>query len=91
MAKTTKSKTKNDINDRYVIIMAGGKGERFWPMSRQKTPKQLITLLGKRSFLQQAVDRAVRRARGRDGWAIARAAYTGTAQYTMTWGGDGSA
>src|ERR1700722_9616563 len=52
-------KTKTDINDRYVIIMAGGKGERFWPMSREKTPKQLITLLGKRSFLQQAVDRVL--------------------------------
>lgn len=37
--------------------MAGGRGERFWPVSREKTPKQLITLLGKRSFLQQAVDR----------------------------------
>jgi mannose-1-phosphate guanylyltransferase len=48
-----------DINDRYVIIMAGGKGERFWPVSREKTPKQLITLLGKRSFLQQAVDRVL--------------------------------
>ncbi|HTI72875.1 MAG TPA: sugar phosphate nucleotidyltransferase [Candidatus Limnocylindria bacterium] len=37
--------------------MAGGRGERFWPVSREKTPKQLITLLGGRSFLQQAVDR----------------------------------
>jgi len=46
-------------NDRFVIIMAGGRGERFWPVSRQKTPKQLITLLGKRSFLQQAVDRVL--------------------------------
>src|SRR6201990_1502654 len=52
-------KTKTDLKDRYVIIMAGGRGERFWPMSRQKTPKQLITLLGKRSFLQQAVDRVL--------------------------------
>src|SRR5580692_6865322 len=52
-------KTKININDRFVIIMAGGKGERFWPMSREKTPKQLITLLGKRSFLQQAVDRVL--------------------------------
>lgn len=43
--------------DRYVIIMAGGRGERFWPISREATPKQLITLLGGRSFLQQAVDR----------------------------------
>src|SRR3989440_6256570 len=50
-------KTKANTTDRYVIIMAGGRGERFWPVSREKMPKQLITLLGKRSFLQQAVDR----------------------------------
>lgn len=43
--------------DRFVIIMAGGKGERFWPVSREKTPKQLITLIGDQSFLQQAVGR----------------------------------
>lgn len=46
-------------SDRFVIIMAGGRGERFWPVSREKTPKQLITLLGGRSFLQQAVDRVL--------------------------------
>src|ERR1043166_8883403 len=50
-------KGKQDNKNRFVIIMAGGRGERFWPVSREKTPKQLITLLGKRSFLQQAVDR----------------------------------
>lgn len=44
-------------SDRFVIIMAGGRGERFWPVSREHTPKQLIKLLGDRSFLQQAVDR----------------------------------
>src|SRR5580704_4501932 len=52
-------KTKPNTNDRYVIIMAGGKGERFWPVSREKTPKQLVTLLGSRSFLQEAVDRVL--------------------------------
>ena len=46
-------------SDRFVIIMAGGRGERFWPVSREKTPKQLIKLLGGRSFLQQAVDRVL--------------------------------
>ena len=45
--------------DRFVIIMAGGKGERFWPVSREKTPKQLIRLLGKESFLQMAVNRVL--------------------------------
>src|SRR3954471_15594709 len=39
--------------------MAGGRGERFWPVSREKTPKQLLTLLGKKSFLQEAVERVL--------------------------------
>src|SRR4051812_10527444 len=52
-------KAKTDTKNRYVIIMAGGRGERFWPVSREKTPKQLLTLLGGRSFLQQAVDRVL--------------------------------
>src|ERR1043165_689745 len=46
-------------SDRYIIIMAGGRGERFWPVSRERTPKQLIKLIGDRSFLQQAVDRCL--------------------------------
>ena len=54
-----KKKPSVNTKDRFVIIMAGGRGERFWPVSRQATPKQLITLLGKRSFLQQAVDRVL--------------------------------
>src|SRR6478609_5395116 len=53
------AKAKTDNKDRFVIIMAGGRGERFWPVSREKTPKQLLTLLGGRSFLQQAVDRVL--------------------------------
>jgi mannose-1-phosphate guanylyltransferase len=52
-------KTKTNLNDRFVIIMAGGRGERFWPVSREKTPKQLIKLLGDKSFLQQAVERVL--------------------------------
>lgn len=52
-------KTKPDIKDRFIIIMAGGRGERFWPVSREKTPKQLIKLLGDRSFLQETVDRVL--------------------------------
>jgi mannose-1-phosphate guanylyltransferase len=48
-----------DNKDRFVIIMAGGRGERFWPVSREKAPKQLIRLLGKESFLQMAVNRVL--------------------------------
>jgi mannose-1-phosphate guanylyltransferase len=52
-------KVKPDIKDRFVIIMAGGRGERFWPLSREKMPKQLLALLGKKSFLQEAVERVL--------------------------------
>jgi len=40
-----------------AVIMAGGKGERFWPLSREKFPKQLLSLIGKKSLLQETVDR----------------------------------
>jgi mannose-1-phosphate guanylyltransferase len=49
----------NGFTNRFVIIMAGGRGERFWPVSREKTPKQLLTLLGEKSFLQEAVERVL--------------------------------
>lgn len=40
-----------------AVIMAGGRGERFWPLSREDHPKQLLRLNGRRSLLQQTVDR----------------------------------
>lgn len=39
------------------VIMAGGGGTRFWPLSRQKTPKQLLSLSGKDLMINEAVDR----------------------------------
>src|SRR3982750_1288139 len=53
------AKAKSDIKNRFVIIMAGGRGERFWPLSREKMPKQLLAILGKKSFLQEAVERVL--------------------------------
>ncbi|MCP5515985.1 MAG: NTP transferase domain-containing protein [Verrucomicrobiales bacterium] len=52
-----KNKATTRAAERFVIIMAGGRGERFWPLSREKHPKQFLTLVGGRSLLQQAVDR----------------------------------
>src|SRR5881394_2099183 len=54
-----KAKSASNSKDRFVIIMAGGKGERFWPVSRERTPKQLLTLFGARSFLQETVERVL--------------------------------
>jgi len=41
----------------YVCIMAGGSGERFWPMSRQRTPKHLLKLFSERTLLEETVRR----------------------------------
>ena len=42
---------------KYGVIMAGGGGTRFWPLSRRKTPKQLLNLSGKELMVNEAIDR----------------------------------
>jgi mannose-1-phosphate guanylyltransferase len=41
----------------YAVILAGGSGRRFWPLSRDAKPKQLLQLLGATTMLEQALDR----------------------------------
>ena len=41
----------------YGVIMAGGGGTRFWPLSRQKKPKQLLNLSGRELMVNEAVER----------------------------------
>lgn len=41
----------------YAIIMAGGSGERFWPLSTPDRPKQFLRFGGEKSLLQETVDR----------------------------------
>lgn len=42
----------------FVMIMAGGSGTRLWPMSRVNRPKQLINIIGKKTLIELAVERA---------------------------------
>jgi mannose-1-phosphate guanylyltransferase len=44
-------------NNFYAVVMAGGKGERFWPQSRTNHPKQLLRLIGNLTLLEQTVER----------------------------------
>lgn len=41
----------------YVVIMAGGSGERFWPQSRRERPKHLQAIVGETPMLAQTIDR----------------------------------
>ncbi len=41
----------------YFVILAGGSGERLWPLSRQSLPKQLLTIGQDKTLIEQAIDR----------------------------------
>jgi mannose-1-phosphate guanylyltransferase len=43
----------------YSVIIAGGKGTRFWPLSRSQRPKQLLKILGQRSLISETVSRVL--------------------------------
>jgi mannose-1-phosphate guanylyltransferase len=45
------------MNNRFVVIMAGGRGERFWPQSRLTRPKHLLPIVGDSAMLAQTVER----------------------------------
>jgi len=41
----------------HAVILAGGRGTRFWPRSRTRTPKQLLNIVGNTTMLEQTVER----------------------------------
>ncbi len=41
----------------FALIMAGGKGKRFWPKSREKHPKQILKMFGDNTMIQSTVER----------------------------------
>ena len=54
----------------YPVILAGGRGTRFWPLSRRKRAKQLLALDGKQTMIQQTVARLLPLAPARRFWII---------------------
>jgi len=44
-------------NPIYALILAGGSGERFWPLSRRNRPKQLLRLVSERTLLEETIAR----------------------------------
>lgn len=54
----------------YPVILAGGRGTRFWPLSRKKRAKQLLALDGKQTMIQQTVARLLPLAPAKRFWII---------------------
>ena len=44
-------------NEFYAVVMAGGRGARFWPLGRRNRPKQLLKLTGEKTMLEDTVER----------------------------------
>src|ERR1700747_2809998 len=63
-----KSVAKN--SNFYPVILAGGRGTRFWPLSRKKRAKQLLALDGKETMIQQTVARVLPLGAAKKGWII---------------------
>jgi mannose-1-phosphate guanylyltransferase len=54
----------------YPVILAGGRGTRFWPLSRKRRAKQLLALDGKQTMIQQTVSRLLPLASAKRFWVI---------------------
>ncbi len=54
----------------YPVILAGGRGTRFWPLSRKRRAKQLLALDGKQTMIQQTVSRLLPIAPAKTFWII---------------------
>lgn len=50
-------KDSSAFKNAFAVIMAGGSGTRFWPLSRRRHPKQLLKLAGRETLLEQTLDR----------------------------------
>jgi len=57
-------------NTFYSVILAGGRGTRFWPLSRKRRAKQLLALDGKQTMIQQTVARLLPLAHSKNFWII---------------------
>ncbi len=54
----------------YPVILAGGRGTRFWPLGRKRSAKQLLALDGKQTMIQQTVARLLPMASPKRQWVI---------------------
>src|SRR3954454_15852545 len=57
----------------HPVILAGGRGTRFWPLSRKRRAKQLLALDGDSTMIQQTVARLLPLADREDFWIITNA------------------
>lgn len=78
----------------YAVIMAGGSGTRFWPVSREQMPKQLLKIGGDETLILQTVNRILPLVRIDDVFIVANRAlaesigYQLSAKFDRSWDGN---
>ncbi|MCE2616499.1 mannose-1-phosphate guanylyltransferase [Phocaeicola oris] len=74
------------LSNNHLVIMAGGIGSRFWPMSTPDFPKQFIDILGcGRTLLQMTVDRFDKICPHENIWIVTSAKYKETVKSQLPW------
>ena len=61
---------ESSIFNFYPVILAGGRGTRFWPLSRKRCAKQLLPLNSEKSMIQETVERLLPLAPAQSFWVI---------------------
>src|SRR5664279_1055456 len=62
--------SESSIHNFYPVILAGGRGTRFWPLSRKRRAKQLLPLNSDKSMIQETVERLLPLAAADKFWII---------------------
>lgn len=68
----------------YAVIMAGGSGTRFWPLSREKMPKQLLKIGGEDTLIRETVGRVLPLVRTRDIFIVTNQALAESINYQLS-------
>jgi mannose-1-phosphate guanylyltransferase/mannose-6-phosphate isomerase len=71
MTSSPKNPMPHDSStDVYAVILAGGSGTRFWPLSRETRPKQMLQIVGEDSLLRETIKRIHGFVPGRNIWVV---------------------
>src|ERR1700729_3728089 len=70
MKRAKKKRAKSATLPACVVLLAGGRGTRFWPRSRLRTPKQLLNIVGSETMLRATADRLAPLILPRNLWVV---------------------
>jgi mannose-1-phosphate guanylyltransferase len=70
MKKPRKKSAKRQSLPACAVLLAGGRGTRFWPRSRKRTPKQLLNIVGTQTMLRETMARLSPLFQSRHAWVV---------------------